>query len=402
MEEDRGAHSSGLRAGGDMRVDRAARSSAKVTLVHDWLTGMRGGERVLEILCRLYPRATIYTLLHNRAAVAESINSHPIFQSWIGRLPKVRSYYRMLLPIMPAAIETMRLPDSDIVISSSHCVAKGVKAPQGTPHLCYCFTPMRYAWTFYGEYFGAGLVKAALAKPLLVALRSWDRRSSSRVDRFVAISSHVQRRIKLFYGRDADVVYPPVDTGKWTPSPERTGNFDLIVSALVPYKRLDLAVRAYAKSGFPLKVVGSGSGLRTLQRMAGPNVELLGYRTDEEILALYRNARLLVFPGEEDFGIVPLEAQACGCPVVAYRKGGALETVVENVTGVFFDEQSEESLLAATAMAASKKWVPEELRANAERFSVPSFERQVSAIVSETIAAGGKSAPFDGNRENTT
>lgn len=353
----------------------------RVALAHDWLAGMRGGERVLEALCGIYPKARIYTLVHNPAAISPAINSHLIQTSCLRYLPNSHRHYRIFLPVLPLIIESMRVRDADLLISSSHCVAKGIKSSPETTHVCYCFTPMRYAWTFYEEYFGRGAFKGVLAKPMLAALRAWDRKSSARVDRFIAISRHIQDRIKRFYGRDSDIVYPPVDVEKWTPGARRDGGFDLVVSAMVPYKRVDLAIRAYSRSGFPLKVVGIGSGLEQLCRLAAPNVEFLGQRTDEEILELYRNARLLVFPGEEDFGIVPLEAQACGCPVVAYGKGGALETVMADSTGVFFDRQDEDALLAAVEEASRRRWLTADLRENAERFSIPRFIEGLTAAV---------------------
>jgi glycosyltransferase involved in cell wall biosynthesis len=353
----------------------------KVVLSHDWLTGMRGGERVLEILCRAFPGAPVLTLIHNPDAISDVINAHSVRTSWLQSVPGIMEHYRRFLPLFPAAIGRVRAPGADLLISTSHCVAKGVRVPPGAKHLCYCFTPMRYAWTFYEEYFGRNPLKGAVAKPLLAGLRAWDRSTSRRVDRFVAISRHVQNRIRDFYGRDSDIVYPPVDTDRWTPGPAPHGMFDLIVSALVPYKRVDLAVRAYAKLGYPLKIVGTGTGLAGLRATAPPNVEFLGRQPDEKLLDLYRSCRLLVFPGEEDFGIVPLEAQACGRPIVAFARGGALETVEAGVTGVFFEEQTEEALLAAVSECAARQWDPAAARSNAERFGVEQFVSGLAASV---------------------
>jgi glycosyltransferase involved in cell wall biosynthesis len=350
-------------------------------LCHDWLTGMRGGERVLEILCRGFPSAPIFTLIHNRDAVSEIINAHPIRTTWLQGIPSVSRRYRALLPFFPSAIGRMRPPAADLLISTSHCVAKGLPVPSGTRHLCYCFTPMRYAWTFYTEYFGGSHLRRLLARLLLPWLRNWDRRTSDNVHSFVAISRHVQQRIRNFYGRDSEVVYPPADLDQFTLAASRPGDFDLLVSALVPYKRVDLAVRAYARSGRRLRIVGTGSEQKRLAALAGPGTEFLGWRSDSTIRDLYQSCRLLVFPGEEDFGIVPVEAQACGCPVVAYRKGGAMETVVENVTGVFFDEQTENSITAAVDKAASMRWEPQAIRANAERFSIPHFIAGLDACI---------------------
>ncbi|MFH0880714.1 MAG: glycosyltransferase [Lentisphaerota bacterium] len=348
-------------------------SPLKVVLSHDWLTGMRGGERVLDLLGRGFPQAPIYTLIHQRTAVSESINAHPIHTSWLQRVPGIMEHYRYFLPVFPFTAERFKLPEADLLISTSHCVAKGVIPRPGTRHLCYCFTPMRYAWTFYGEYFGGNTLKKAMVSPLLAALRKWDREASSRVHRFAAISRHVQQRIKTFYDRDADIVFPPVATDFYTPGAEGHDGFDLIVSALVPYKRIDLAVRAYNRLGYPLVVAGTGTELEKFRGMAASNIRFTGRIPDEAIRDLYRRCRLLVFPGEEDFGIVPVEAQSCGKPVVAYRSGGALETIVDGKTGVFFNRQTEESLLESVEACAGQAWNPSLLRENALRFSEKSF-----------------------------
>jgi glycosyltransferase involved in cell wall biosynthesis len=335
---------------------------------------MRGGERVLEILCGGFPQAPVYTLIHNPAAISDTINRHPVHASFLNRVPGATENYRYLLPLFPAAIGSLSPPPADLLISTSHCVAKGLRVQPGTRHLCYCFTPMRYAWTFYREYFGGSPLKSLLAHVVLPYLRHWDRASSKRVDHFVAISENIRGRIQEFYQRDSDVVYPPIDTGRWTTTEAPRGRaFDLMVSALVPYKRVDLAVRAYTQYGFPLKIVGSGTELERLRSSAGPNVELLGRLSDEAILGLYRDCRQLVFPGEEDFGLVPLEAQACGTPVVAYRRGGVLETVIENETGIFFEEQTENALIQAARHASTVTWDRTRIRRNAERFNIQNF-----------------------------
>ncbi|MDI6774284.1 MAG: glycosyltransferase [Verrucomicrobiota bacterium] len=344
-----------------------------VVLCHDWLTGMRGGERCLEILCQAFPSAPILTLLHDPAAVSETINRHPIITSWLQKIPGIARRYRSFLPFFPSAIERLKAPPARLLISTSHCVAKGASAPAGARHLCYCFTPMRYAWTFFDEYFGRNPLKAAAAALILLRLRAWDRRTAASVHRFVAISRHVQRRIWNFYGRDSDVVYPPVDLARLTPGTGRHREFDLIVSALVPYKRIALAVRTYNRLDYSLKIVGTGSEARALRAIAGRRIEFMGWQSDEAVRDLYRNCRLLVFPGEEDFGLAPVEAMACGRPVVAFRKGGVTESVAENVSGVFFDAQTESSLAEAVEKAAAIPWEPDAIRAQAERFSVQAF-----------------------------
>jgi glycosyltransferase involved in cell wall biosynthesis len=363
------------RSGTSFRVFQfpPAWSSLDVALSHDWLTGMRGGEKCLELLCQGFPRAPIHTLIHNRSAISSIINGHPIRTSPLQHVPGIFRTYRYWLPAFPLLARTFPPVEADLLISTSHCVAKALRTRPGAKHLCYCFTPMRYAWTFHDEYLGAGSLKQRLAAPLLGALRHWDRRVSDRVHRFIGISRHVCDRIRRFYGREADLVYPPVDTEFYTPAGPRPGDFDLIVSALVPYKRVDLAVRAYARSGRALKIVGAGTGTDRLRALAGPRTEFLGWRSNEEIRDLYRACRLLVFPGEEDFGIVPLEAQACGAPVVAFAQGGALETLVPDETAVFFSAQQEDDLLAAVELAAARRWDGALIRRNAERFSAQQY-----------------------------
>jgi len=361
-------------------------SGLDVALCHDWLTGMRGGERVLEILCDAFPDAPIYTLLHNPAAVSDTINRHPIRTSWLQRLPGIRRTYRNFLPLFPAAVGGLKMRDAGLLVSLSHCVAKSLRPSAGTPHLCYCFTPMRYAWLFHDEYIGGNPVKRLASKPLLAWLRRWDQATAQRVTRFVAISRHVEDRIRRFYGREADVVYPPVALDRWTPDFRAHAGFDLIASALVPYKRLDLAVQVYSRSGYPLRIVGVGGELARLRAMAGSNVRFLGWASDPDLLELYRSCRMLVFPGEEDFGLVPMEAQACGRPVVAYGRGGALETVKDGVSGVFFKEQTAAALQEAVETCATTAWDARAIRAHAENFGIQPFLSGLAAAMSQTLA----------------
>lgn len=358
-----------------------------VALCHDWLTGMRGGERCLELLARGFPNAPIHTLIHNRAKVSDAINAHEVRHSWLQHVPGIFKNYRWFLPFFPSAIHGFAPPDCDLLISTSHCVAKALPLRPGTKHLCYCFTPMRYAWQFHDEYFGERSLKRTLAAPVLARLREFDRENSARVTRFVAISEHIRERIEKFYGREADVVYPPVDTDFYTPLPDPPAPaYDLIVSALVPYKKVDLAVRAYAKLGFPLKVVGTGTEFDALRAVAPANVEFVGWKSDDEVRDFYRRCRFLIFPGEEDFGIVPLEAQACGKPVVAFRRGGLTETILDGTTGEFFDQQTEDALADAVSRAAKKTYDPAAIRQNAERFSVENFITGLDASIRRCLA----------------
>ncbi len=354
----------------------------RAALCHDWLTGMRGGERVLELLCEGFPQAPIYTLLANPAAVCDAIRNHPIQTSWLQKIHRIENIYRMLLPLFPAAIRSLHPAPADILISTSHCVAKSIRPHPACRHLCYCFTPMRYAWTFQDEYLGKHSLKKQLARPILAALRHWDARTTNHVDAFVAISHHVRQRIEAYYQREASVIYPPVDTLRCTPGPTPgSQDFDLIVSALVPYKRIDLAVEAYNRSGFPLRIVGTGGARNTLEAKAQPNITFEGWQSDETVLERYRNCRFLVFPGEEDFGIVPLEAQACGKPVIAFGRGGACETVKEGQTGLFFARQTPEALQEAVQKATHTEWNQTTIRKHAQSFDNAVFiQNMIQAI----------------------
>lgn len=359
--------------------------NASVNLCHDWLSGMRGGERVLEILCQAYPQAPIYTLLANQEVVSDLINAHPIHTSWLQSLPGITQHYRMLLPLFPAAINSLRPKQADVLISTSHCVAKSIQTPTDCHHICYCFTPMRYAWTFQDEYLGTSW-KKALATPILEMLRRWDKKTADRVDTFIAISHHVQKRIQKYYERDADVIYPPVDTDRCQPgSTPGSCDFDLIVSALVPYKRIDLAVDAYNKTGLPLRIIGAGGARQSLEAKANDNIIFEGWQPDDTVLDRYRNCRFLIFPGEEDFGIVPLEAQACGKPVIAFERGGACETIQAEKTGIFFKRQTTDDLIQAINQAQQCDWDPIAIRQHAETFSIPAFKASMQAAIAKSL-----------------
>jgi glycosyltransferase involved in cell wall biosynthesis len=366
-------------------------TQVRVALVHDWLTGMRGGEKVLEVLCELFPDADIFTLVHRPGSVSPGIERHRIHTSIIQRLPLAGRLYRRYLPLFPFAIEQFDLDGYDLVISSSHCAAKGVVPPGRARHLCYCHSPMRYAWDQFDAYFGpervGRLAHRWVYRPLLARLARWDASTAHRVDRFLANSRHVAGRIRRYYDREASVLYPPVDTVFYHPgdvSPE--GHF-LIVSALVPYKQIDLAIAACAQIGAPLRIAGSGPERRRLEAHAGPDTTFLGWLSDEAIRQEYRRAAAVILPGEEDFGIVPLEAQACGRPVIALGRGGALDTVLDGETGVLFAEPTAPSLAEALERASTLTFDGARVRAHAEQFSRERFRRQLSEVVTETLAA---------------
>ncbi len=363
------------------------KSKLKIALVHDWLTGMRGGEKVLEVLCELFPDATLFTLLHNKGSVSPAIESMKIRTSIIQHLPKSVSRYQYYLPLMPFAIERFDMSEYDVIISSSHAVAKGVKVRRDALHICYCHTPMRYIWDQYDNYFGktqSGLATRTAMSLFRRYLQKWDVKSSSRVNYFIANSKNVQERILRIYNRESDVIYPPVDTSRFKIS-QNEGEYFLIVSALVPYKRIDIAVAAFNEIGERLVVVGVGSELEKLKKIAKPNIEFLGWASDDQIAEYYAGCRALIFPGEEDFGIVPLEAMASGKPVIAFAKGGTLETVVENRTGMFFSDQSKESLVNTVKGFDLKKFDPNEIQLHALEFDRTIFKEKLKAYI-ESLA----------------
>lgn len=361
----------------------------RVALVHDWLTGMRGGERCLEVFCEIFPDADLFTLLHVPGSVSRVIERRRITTSFIQRLPAAARSYRSYLPLFPAAVRRFDLSGYDLVLSLSHAVAKGVGVPQGTLHLCYCFTPMRYVWDLYDDYFGprSGWLTRTLMPPVAATLRRWDRRTATRVHHFVAISRFVADRIRRVWGRDSDVIHPPVDVSRFRVE-ETSGNYYLVVSALAPYKRVDLAVLAANRLGRRLVIVGSGPEERHLRALAGPTVEFLGWRSDEDVAEIYARCRALLFPAVEDFGIVPLEAMASGKPVIALGQGGATETVIppggaEPPTGLFFDLQTPDAMADAIRRfeAEPSRFDPKALRARAEAFDRPIFKERIAAWV---------------------
>jgi glycosyltransferase involved in cell wall biosynthesis len=364
-----------------------ALENIRPVLVHDWLTGMRGGEKCLEPFCRLWPGAPLYTLLHSPGKVSTEIERRKPRTSFLQLLPRVERYYRYLLPLMPLAAN-WRLPECELVLSFSHCVAKAALPQAGVPHICYCFTPMRYAWHLRNAYFHQGVLgrwKRLAAAPLLARLREWDRATAERVTHFIAISRTVQQRIRECYGRASVVIHPPVNTDFYTPAAEPREDFYLCVSAMAPYKRIDLAVQACNRLQRRLIVIGAGQDEARIRSLAGPTVQVLGWQPDVVIRDHLRRCRALLFPGEEDLGIVPLEALACGTPVLAFNRGGATETITG--VGSFFDEQNVECLVQAIEQLEcdEQAFDPAAARKRAMQFGTERYLREMSDYLSGVL-----------------
>ncbi len=366
-------------------------SSSKVALAHDWLNGMRGGEKCLEVFCELYPDSPIYTLFYEPEKVSDLIKAHPVRTSRLTNLPGFKKNYRNFLPLFPKAIQKMNTKGHELIISTSHCVAKGIRKDKKALHISYCFTPMRYAWGFFDDYFGGKNWLARIAiKAWMKKLRRWDVESSAGVDYFVAISEHIRKRIQRCYRRDSAVIYPPVDTHYYTPDFRvAREEFYLVVSALVPYKKVDQAVKVMKKMGKKLVVIGEGPDRKRLEKMAASDTVFLGWQPDSVLRDHYRRAKALLFPGEEDFGIVPVEAQACGLPVVAYGLGGATETILSGETGILYAEPKESSLVGAVHQFEKLQWDHEFIRKNALRFSKDRFVMEIKAFIQTKTASFG-------------
>lgn len=359
----------------------------KTAIVHDWLVNYGGAERVVEQMLLLYPDADIYTLVYDEKKMGKIFPKEKVHTSSLQKIPMAEKLYTKFLSLMPKAFEEFDLTGYDLVIASSSCCAKGVITSPTTPFIAYIHSPMRYAWDLYYDYLkNSGRLTKFFMKRWMPDIRKWDYISSQRIDTIVANSSYIARRIKKFWNRDAAVVYPPVDTDRLSVSDEAAGDYFVVFSRFVPYKRIDLAISACARLNKKLIVIGSGSQEKELKLLAASckntDIKFTGRISDSEVKAYLQKCRALIFCAEEDFGIIPVEAQACGRPIIAFGKGGALETVVNEKTGVFFEEQSVESLVKAIEkfekLDKENTFNPKKIREHAEKFSAENFRKNLS------------------------
>ncbi len=360
----------------------------KVAIIHYWLVGMRGGEKVIEALCDMYPQADIFTHVYVPEMVSDKIRQHRVVPTFINSLPRAAKMYKTYLPLMPLALEQLDLRGYDLVISSESGPAKGIIPPSDALHVCYCHTPMRYIWNMYHDYRdGAGRLTRWMMPPLSHYLRMWDVTSAARVDSFVANSATVARRVRRYYGVDSAVVHPPVDTAAFAAVPSsELGDHYLMAGELVSYKRPDLAVRAFNEMRLKLVVIGGGDMLEEVHRLAGPTVTVMGSQPFDVLKQHYARCRALIFPGEEDFGMVPVEAMASGRPVVAFGRGGATETVTEGVSGVFFAEQTAEAISAAVRRLDNFHIDPAKIVAHASQFGREQFFQKMKTHIDGLLA----------------
>lgn len=360
----------------------------KVAIIHYWLNGMRGGEKVLEGICEIYPEAVILTHVYEKEKCSDIINRHEIRTTMISNLPFSTSKYQSYLPLMPYALEQLDLNGFDLIISSESGPAKGVVVPPDSIHICYCHSPMRYVWDMYYEYQkNTGVIKSILMKPLIHWLKIWDFSSAGRVDYFIANSNYIKKRIKKSYRRDSNVIYPPVSINDFESS-KIQGDYYLMLGQLVSYKKPDLAVEAFIENGKKLIIVGEGELKEKLKKMAKgqSNIKILGKQDFNVIKKLYSECKALIFPGIEDFGIVPLEAMASGRPVIAYNKGGVRDTVIHKRTGLLFEDQTKESLNEAIIeFEENFEYVQSDLRKHCEKFSDKRFKKEIKEFIDKKI-----------------
>lgn len=359
----------------------------KVAIVHYWLITMRGGEKVLEELCRMFPEADIFTNVYNPAKISDTIKSHNVYTTKINKWPFAKKFYQKYMPFMPKALMELNLTDYDLIISSESGPAKGICPSPDAFHICYCHTPMRYLWDMYYEYFSkAGIFIKLFMKKMVPSLRQWDVISSNLVDHFIANSSFVAARIRRYYNRNSDIVFPPCDIEKYINNPRSPKDFYLFFGQLVGYKRADLAINACIQSGRKIVVIGDGKSKEAKKYAHTGLVTFTGRVSDEQVAKYLSEAKALLFPGIEDFGIIPVEANSAGCPVLAFRKGGACDSVLENKTGLFFNEQTPQALISCMEEFEKRESDFSDrsvYNAHVQKFSNKEFEKKVRAIVEE-------------------
>ncbi|MEW6102608.1 MAG: glycosyltransferase [bacterium] len=356
----------------------------KIAIIHDWLVTYGGAERVLKEMLSIYPDADLYTLI-DFLKEREFILNKEVKTSFLQKFPFVKEKYRSYLPFMPCAIERFDLSSYDMIISSCHCVSKGIRKKKGQIHICYCHTPIRYVWELKRDYLAQIRgIKGAMANIFLNFIKDWDLKAAKNVDHFIANSHYIKERIKRYYNRDAVCIYPPIDIERFEIG-EKKDNFFITGGRLVPYKRFDLVINAFSKLSLPLLVFGDGPCIKDLKDRAGKNIEFLGWQDEDRLKEYLKKARAFVFAGIEDFGILPVEAQACGTPVIAYGEGGLKETVILYKTGVFFYEQKEEALISAIKEFNKREFLPKIIRENAERFGRERFIKEFKDFVKEKL-----------------
>jgi len=362
-----------------------------LALVHDWLNQIGGAEDVLQTLVKLYPQHPIYTSLYAPGRMPDVYRTWDIRPLWMNRLPGIYQHHQSYLPLYPLAWQGLDLSPYDVILSNKSGFCHGLRFDRQTSiHICYCLAPTRYVWQLdaYIKREGLGTIAELGLRPLVQWLKKWDYAAAQRVTHFIAISSEIQERIKTYYDRESAVIYPPVETGRFTPvAPDAVEDYFLIVSRLIPYKRIDLAVQAATELNVPLKVGGKGRDMARLQAMAGPTVEFLGFVPDDALPQLMAKAKAFIFPGLEDFGITPVQAEAAGRPVIAYQGGGALDTVVPGVSGAYFAEQSVDSLVAVMAAFDASHYDPQTVRQHALKFDTHIFNQQINAFIEQAWAA---------------
>lgn len=354
----------------------------KIAIIHDWINGWRGGEKCLEMFLDLYPNADVYTLFYQPEKINHRLKNFHIISSVLNKIKLFQNKYRYLLPLYPWAIQKFKLDQYDLILSSSHCVAKSILKPKKSIHICYCYTPMRYLWGFHDEYFGKySKISRIMIKCVFLYLKRFDLKTNENVNQFIAISNYIQKRIENIYHKQSEVIYPPVDTVYFNLNLSEKSDYYLVVSALVPYKKIDMVVDTFNKNKKKLIIVGSGPEYENLRNISYSNIKYLGWVDDERLRSLYQKAKGLIFPTIEDFGIVPLEAQACGTPVIAYAEGGALETVIHMKTGLFFENQDEICLNQAIDKFEKIEWDYNSCRENALKYSKDKFKKNIHNII---------------------